>query len=104
MNYRIEKINKLIGQELSMLFLADFPGEIITINFIHTSSDLSELKIYLDISSNHKRIFDDISSKAGEYRRILAKKLYIRKMPRLIFIHDQMQGAVERIEKILEKK
>jgi len=103
MTYRIEKINELISQQLSMIFLADFPGEIITINFIHTNPDLSESKIYLSVSSNHKSIYDELSAQAGEYRKILAEKLYLRKMPRLQFIRDEMQESVEKIEKILDK-
>jgi len=103
-SHRIEKINELISQQLSMLFSADFPGEIITINFIHTNSDLSESKIYLDVTSNRKTIFAELFANAGIYRKILAQKLYIKRMPRLIFIQDQMQRAIERVEKLLEKK
>ena len=104
MSHRIEKINELIKQELSKLFLLDFPGEIITINFILTNSDLSESKIYLEISSGNKEIFSELCTRTPEYRKFLAEKLYIRKMPRLIFIHNKISDSTDRIEQLLENK
>jgi len=102
--FRIEKINKLIKQQLLELFFIDFPNEFITINFVFTKSDLSESKIFVSASSGHQTIYNKLNLLAGKYRKILAEKFYIRKMPRLIFEKDEMQGTVERIERILDKK
>jgi len=104
MSHRLEKINELILQQLTMLIRDDFPGEIITINFVFTNTDLSESKIYLDIASGNDRVFTELVANSNEYRRALAEKLFLRKMPKLTFIRDKMQDSVDRIEKILQSE
>ena len=102
--HRIEKINELIKNELSPILQSDFPGEIIVINFVATATDLSEAKIFLEISPDQRGIFAQINKNSWKYRRLLAKKLFLRKMPCLTFICDEMQGSIDRIEEILAKK
>lgn len=104
MTNRIEKINELLKQELSKLFVLDFPGEIITINFIYTLTDLSLTKVFVSVSSGHQSVYDHLAGNSSEYRKKLASKLFIRKMPKLEIIKDEMQDAVEHIEQLLEKK
>jgi len=103
MSERIQKINELIKQELSMAFVFDFPGEIVTINFIHTAPDLSNSKIYISVTSGHQSIYDALKKKTGEYRKMLADKLFIRKIPKLEIIKDEMQSEIEHIEELIEK-
>ncbi|MCX6810879.1 MAG: ribosome-binding factor A [Candidatus Berkelbacteria bacterium] len=103
MSQRLEKVNELIKQELSIAFVFDFPGEIITINFIHTAPDLSNSKIYVSVTSGHQSIYDGIKKKTGEYRKMLADKLFIRKIPKLEIVKDEMQSEIEHIEELIEK-
>ena len=104
MSQRIEKINELLKQELSTLFVLDFPGEIITINFIHTSSDLSYAKVFVSVSSNHESVYEGLKKNSGEYRKILADKLFLRKMPRLDIARDTMRDEIENVEKLLDQR
>lgn len=104
MNQRIEKINELIKQELSLLFLMDFPGEIITINFLHTADDMSLTKVYVSVASEHQSVCGSFKKKEAEYRKALADKLVLRRVPKIEIIKDEMQGSVDRIERILEEK
>jgi len=104
MSMRLEKINELLKQELSQLFVLDFPNEIITINFIHTLSNLSLTKVFISVMSEHQSVYDGLKNNSPEYRKTLAAKLYLRKMP-LIEIHkDEMKESIEHIEEILEDK
>ena len=102
MSERLNKINELIKQELSMAFVFDFPGEFITINFIHTTADLSLTKIYVSVTSGHQSIYDGLKKKTSEYRKLLADKLVIRKIPKIEIIKDEMQSEIEHIEQIIE--
>lgn len=104
MSQRIEKINELIKQELSLLFLVDFPGEIITINFLHTAADMSLTKVYVSVASEHQSVYGNIKKKEGEYRKALADKLVLRRVPKIEIIKDEMQGSIDRIESILKEK
>jgi ribosome-binding factor A len=101
MNQRIEKINELIKQELSLLFLVDFPGEIITINFLHTTADMLLTKVYVSVASEHQSVYASFKKKEGEYRKALADKLVLRRVPKIEIIKDEMQGSIDRIEEIL---
>jgi len=101
---RLEKINELLKQELSSHFALDFPNEIITINFIHTLSDLSLTKVFVSVMSERPLVYEGLKNNSPEYRKTLAHKLYLRKMP-LIEIHkDKMRESIEHIEELLEKK
>ncbi|MEI8060921.1 MAG: ribosome-binding factor A [Candidatus Berkelbacteria bacterium] len=103
MSQRIEKVNELIKQELSMAFVFDFPGEFITINFIHTAPDLSNTKIFVSVTSGHQSVYDALKKKTGEYRKLLADRLFIHKIPKIEIAKDQMQSEIEHIEELIEK-
>jgi ribosome-binding factor A len=102
MSSRLDKINELIKQELSLAFVFDFPGEIITINFIHTTPDLSLTKIFVSITSGHQSVYDKLRKNASDYRKLLAEKLVIRRVPKIEIIKDEMQSEIEHIERIIE--
>ena len=87
-----------------MLVFQDFPNEIISINFVYTNKDLSESKIYVNVYSGHQSVYDELKYLSGKFRKELAGKLFIRKIPKLQFIKDEKQGSIDRIEEILEKK
>lgn len=103
MSQRIDKINELIKQELAMAFVFDFPGEIITINFLHTAPDLSNAKVYVSVTSGHQSVYDRLKKSSGDYRKLLADKLYIRKVPKIEIIKDEMKSEIEHIEELIEK-
>jgi len=84
-----------------MLMSLDFPGEFITINFIHTKSDLSESKIYIKVSSNHQSVYEKIFSHAAKYRQELSSKLFLRHTPKLRFMRDEMGDDIDRVERLL---
>ena len=103
MTQRIDKVNELIKQELSIAFVLDFPGEIITINFLHTTPDLSLTKVYLSVTSGHQSVYDRLRKSSGEYRKLLADKLVLRKMPKIEIFKDEMQSEIEHIEELIQK-
>lgn len=104
MSERLDKINQLLKQELSQLFVLDFPGEIITINFVHTLADLSLTKVFVSVMSEHNSVYVGLRNNAGNYRKALASKLFLRKMPKIEIIKDEMRDNIEHIEEILEIK
>ena len=84
--------------------MSDFPGEIITINFVHTTPDLALAKVYLLVSSDSPLVYQTLKNNANHYRHELADKLFLRKMPKIEIIQDEMQDQVDRIEQILDKE
>ena len=104
MSLRISRINELISQQLSLLFHQDFPSEIISINFISTTPDLTESKIFISIASGHQSIYNQIISSSSKYWKELSNKIEIRKLPKLLIIKDEMQNDIARVEELLERK
>lgn len=104
MSHRIEKVNELIKQQLLLLVHDDFPDEIISINFINTTKDLSETTIYVSVLSDHNSVYEELHNSEGRYWKILSKKLCIRKLPKINIIRDTMRDKIFKIEEILEKK
>lgn len=100
----MEKINELLRQQLSLLLFQDFPDEIVSINFVYTDKDLSESKIYITVDSGHQSVYNELKFQSSKYRKELSDKLFIRRIPKLLFIKDEKQSDVDRIEEILEKK
>jgi len=104
MSHRIEKVNKLIKQQLLLLIHDDFPEEIVSINFINTTRDLSETTVYVTVLSEHKSVYEELCNNKGKYWKALSKKLYIKRLPKINILRDEMKDDVSRVEEILERK
>jgi len=104
MSYRIERVNELIKEQLTELVHADFPDEIVTINFINTAADLSQAKIFFSVTSERVSIYKEVISNSWKYWRVMSKKIKIRRLPKIILIKDEMKSDIERIEELIEKK
>jgi len=104
MSYRIERVNELIKEQLTELVHADFPDEIISINFINTSADLSQAKIFFSVASERESVYKAVISNSWRYWKVMSKKIKIRRLPKLILLKDDMKADIERIEELMEKK
>jgi ribosome-binding factor A len=86
MSKRIDQIKKEIERNLLVLFNNQYFPTLITITDIHLEPDLSLAKVYL--STNDRKCFQKIAGNKSNYRKILAKKLRLRRMPDIEFIYD----------------
>ena len=104
---RIEKVNELLQQELAKLIQQEFADELgmINVNLVQTTSDLREAKVYL--SAVNRKILPKevhlIQSKAHYFQNTLAKKLFIKYIPKLKFLIDEGKEKIIRVEKLLEE-
>jgi len=103
--YRIDRINKLIRQELSELLHRQVKdprlGGFITITSVSTSADLKYAKVYvsqLDTQADRQDVLNTLSTAAGFFRRELTKSLRLRRIPELSFHWDD---SIERAARIL---
>ena len=104
MLYRIERVNELIKEQLTELVHADFPDEIISINFVNTSADLLQAKIFFSVASERESVYKSVISNSWRYWKALSKKIKIRRLPKLILLKDEMKADIEKIEELIEKK
>jgi ribosome-binding factor A len=86
--WKIEKVNAFIQKELGSIILKEvdiFPGILITITRVDTSSNLIESKVYISILPEDKdeEIMGLLNRKIYFIQQFLNKKLKIRPVPRL---------------------
>ncbi|MBI4334951.1 MAG: 30S ribosome-binding factor RbfA [Chloroflexi bacterium] len=106
MSRRMERVNQLIRDELSQLipgYLKDSaPGSMVTVTEVVTAADLGSAKVFISVLGDpeeKKAVIDKLSGGASFFRHELASRLYIRKVPELLFRSDE---SIERGSRLLE--
>lgn len=107
MPHRLERINKLLQQQLSLEVQKEFAHDlgIISVNAVYTSKDLKSAKVYVSILNHDKKItaLNKLQKKAHYLEHCLLKKLSVKYIPKLEFIFDESQEKIARIEELLSK-
>ena len=106
MAHSIERINRLIREEISELLLRYVKdprlGGFIAITEVDTTPDLKSAKVYVSQfceSEKKQETLSTLTSASGFFRRELAKRLKLRYTPELIF---QWDNSIEHGTHILE--
>jgi ribosome-binding factor A len=108
MSHRIEKIEHLIKEEISLIFLykmQDPALSLLTITNVKVSPDLKLVKIYLSVFDKEKRelVLERVKASTGYIRTELAQRIRIRYIPELKFFIDDTLDYVEKIENLIKK-
>lgn len=108
MSHRIDKVENLIKEEISLIFLYklhDTDFGFITITSVKVSPDLKIAKIYLSVLEKEKRteVLEKVKAKSGFIRSELAHRIRIKFVPELKFFIDDTLDYVEKIEGLFKK-
>lgn len=108
MSHRIDKIESLIKEEISLIFLfklQDLELGLLTITNVRVSADLKIAKIYISIMEKDKReeALEKIKSKTKFIRSELASRITIKFVPELKFFLDDTLDYVEKIDELIKK-
>jgi len=108
MAHRIDKIEHLIKEEVSMIFLyklQDPAFGLLTVTNVKVSPDLKIAKIYISVFEKEKReaVLEKIREKTGFIRTELAHRIRIKFTPELKFFIDDTLDYVEKIEGLIKK-
>lgn len=108
MSHRIDKIESLIKEEISLIFLfklQELELGLITITNVRVSADLKIAKIYVSIMEKDKRedTLEKIKSKTKFIRSELASRITIKFVPELKFFLDDTLDYVEKIDELIKK-
>jgi len=108
MSFRLQKISKVIKEEISLIFLhkiQDTTIGLVTITKVDISPDLRNAKIYLSIFPNEKResSLTKVNEMHGFIRTELAAQMTTRYVPELRFFLDDSADYVEHIDTLLKK-
>ena len=107
-SHRIDKVEHLIKEEISMIFLykmQDPALSLLTITNVKVSPDLKSAKIYLSVFEKEKRaiVLEKVKSSTGYIRSELAHRVRIKFVPELNFYIDDTIDYVEKIEGLIKK-
>ncbi|MFO7448450.1 MAG: 30S ribosome-binding factor RbfA [Ignavibacteriaceae bacterium] len=108
MSHRVDKVENLIKEEISLIFLHKLHDPelgFITITNVKVSPDLKIAKIYLSVLDRDKResVLEKVKSTSGFIRSELAHRIRIKFVPELKFFIDDTLDYVEKIEGLFKK-
>ncbi len=103
---RIERVNRLIRQEISQLLQRQVKdprlGNFITVTEVFTSADLKHAKVFISRiggEEDKQETINVLASASGFFRREMAKRLKLRCIPELSF---QWDDSIEQGARLLE--
>lgn len=107
-SYRVDKVEKLIKEEISYILLHKFQDMelgFITVTNVKVSPDLKVAKIYLSVLEKEKRDFvlDRLNYRIGQIRTELAHRIRIKFIPEIKLFLDNTLDYVEKIEGLLNE-
>lgn len=108
MSIKIERLNHIIQEEISMILMKEIKDEnikFVTITGVDTTNDLSFSKVYYTVLNRDKlEEAQEALEKASSFIRTkLANSIEVRHTPELRFIYDKSILYGEHIEELIEK-
>lgn len=108
MAHRIDKVENLIKEEISLIFLHKMNDPelgLITVTNVKVSPDLRIARVYFSVLQKEKRdyVLDQLNSKVGYIRSELGSRIKLRYTPELKFFLDDTLDYVEKIEGLIKK-
>jgi ribosome-binding factor A len=105
MNFRSERVSKLIREELAKMIVREleFPGALVTITEVEVDKKLEHAKVEVSVipSSFGKGALEQLVENAGRFQHLLLKKINIKPMPRISFALDHGPENAATVEKLL---
>ncbi len=106
MNFRSERVGKLIREELSKMILreVELPA-LATITEVEVDKNLEGARVKVSVlpASGEKAVMAELAKNAGYLQHLLLKKINIKPMPRIVFVIDHGPENAALVEKLLEQ-
>jgi ribosome-binding factor A len=112
MSHRIDKVENLIKEEISLIFLHKLKNKLqdssfgfVTVTNVKATPDLKIAKIYISVLEKDKRdyVLEKVTAYQGFIRSELASRIRIKFVPELKFFIDDTLDYVEKIEGLIKK-
>jgi len=106
MTEKIARLNEYLKREVSDIILneKDCPNDIlVTVTRADTSSDLSQVKIYVSVmpDSKRKEVLDNLNKNIYHIQQILNKKSTLRRVPKIVLCVEKTVSQAGRVEELL---
>ncbi len=108
MSNRMLRVNELMQREISAYLHARYSSEAvkITITGVEVTGDLREAKVFYSVlgtAADATKAGKWLLGKRDEIREMVAKKVIMRHVPLLAFVHDDHAPRTLRIEQLLSE-
>ena len=108
MSIKIERLNHVIQEEISMILMKEVKDEdikFVTITGVETTNDLSFAKVYYTVLNKEKlQEAEEALERASSFIRTkLANSIEVRHTPELRFVYDKSIAYGEHIDELIEK-
>ena len=108
MSIKIERLNHVIQEEISMILMKEVKDEdikFVTITGVETTNDLSFAKVYYTVLNKEKlnEAAEALERASSFIRTKLANSIEVRHTPELRFIYDKSIAYGEHIDELIEK-
>lgn len=100
---RIDKINELIREQVSLEIFKFCSDKFVSISSVDTSRDLSYCDIMILAPKDQDEIIKLLKENRSKIQSEISKKISLRKMPKIRFHLDNSFSYADRINKLLEK-
>ncbi|UDG80288.1 30S ribosome-binding factor RbfA [Candidatus Annandia pinicola] len=108
--FRLEKIEKLIKKEVSIIINYEInnpkiKNRIIIVSQVNVSLNFNHAKIFVITLNDkyYKNIINELQKANLYIRHVLKKKIKLRKIPKLSFVYDNSSKNGNKILKLLKK-
>ncbi len=108
MAYRVQKVEQLIKDEVSLILLEkmrDSLNGMVTVTTVKLSPDLKQAKIYVSVleADRRKAVMDKLAETLGMIRSTLASRIRLRFVPELKFFLDDTADYVDHLEQLFKQ-
>ncbi len=110
MDTRLERVSQLIRDELAEIMLKDIRDPLIgfvTLTEVKVSPDLRQAKVFFSVLGDAQQIRNAIKGVRRARKHInalLAERLELRYVPRLVFVYDETAARAQRLEELLRQE
>jgi len=108
LSYRLEKINKLLKQQVGQILLREIDfesGVLVTVTQVETSIDLQQAKIMISVlpDGQSEKVLKILNRHIFDFQQILNKRLRMRPVPKISFQLDKSGQKQARIIELLDR-
>lgn len=107
MSHRVERLNNLIQEEVSLLLHKEVEfglGILVTVTRAEVSIDTAHAKVYISVlpQKHTGKVVETLRKNIYRLQQVLNKELRFRPVPKIEFVVDKSIDTFEHVEKIIE--
>jgi len=108
MSQRIDQINELLKREVSEILLKERTFDrnvLVTVTRVETTMNLAEAKVFISVLPEDQRrdILRSLRKDIYLIQQKLNKKLFLRKIPKIVFYEEKSVEQAARIEELISE-